>query len=63
MKLVINGVEIPVTDKLDIQIQTDPAGERLVPVYITNTGGLLSCYASSLQKSGPIATHVFGDEK
>jgi hypothetical protein len=61
VKLKVNGVDIPMADKIEIEVETDSAGERLVPVSITNVGGVLSVYKSDVTVSGSISIHIFSD--
>lgn len=61
MNLRVNGISVPIADKIEIEVDTAPAGERLPPTSVTVNGGTLSCYRCDLTTSGPLSVHVFGD--
>ncbi len=62
MKITVNGVEVPVVNLLQIDIQVAPGGETLPNTVINATGGKLDCYLSKLIRNGDISLHPFREE-
>ncbi len=61
MKLTVNGVDIPVTSKLDIVVQVEGIDEILPLATIKVMGGKLDVYRSKVSTAGNLSVHMFGE--
>jgi hypothetical protein len=63
MKMIINGVDVPVQRTMAVEVLVEGDSEVMPFVTLDVTGGTLHVYRSRYSHTGDIDLHMFGEPK